>query len=225
MDRPTMHCHGELERDLGYADFLPQATLFRWSQEGYSTSAHLLTLYGIARGLAAKQILEIGFGRSTFVLAKAAGENGGRLTSVDTRDFSYLFSPGERSVTQFVHGASDQVWDHLPQGVDMAFLDYFSSESMSESFLCGQIERCLSVMKTHGVIAVHDVGHADYRIGQVLSSMSSSSKRNWWGLARRSYPIRYTTLPYGYGLGLIEYLGPSPYGSLKDPFVKKPETA
>ena len=89
---PPMHCQRELERDLGYVGTLPDEVLMRWHAERYSTSKHLLTLYSLAHGLGARRIVEVGFGRSTFVLARAAHENGGTLESCDLQDFSALLS-------------------------------------------------------------------------------------------------------------------------------------
>ena len=127
MARATMHCQRELEADLSSRqDFLSDDILLRWFNDSYSTSRHLLILYSIARGLKAATILEIGFGRSSFVLARAAHENNGRFISCNERDFSYLLSEQEKAVTSFVHDKSDRLWPTLRQGVDFAFLDYFS---------------------------------------------------------------------------------------------------
>ena len=64
---PVMHCQSEIERDCSYQGLLPDETLMSWFRDSYSTSKHLLTLYSVATGLQARNILEIGFGRSSFV--------------------------------------------------------------------------------------------------------------------------------------------------------------
>ena len=129
-----MHCQSEIEADLNYEGFLPDEIMLKWYRDRYSTSQHLLTLYSIVKGLKARSILEIGFGRSSFVLAKAAAENKGHFFSCDRRDFSYLLNEDERSITTFIHGKSNLVWPSVKaEGIDFAFLDYFSSEALSGS--------------------------------------------------------------------------------------------
>ena len=88
-----MHCQEELDRDLAsYNGFLPDELLLKWFHDRYSSSKHLLTLFSVPIGLSAKTILEIGFGRSSFVLAKAAALNTARFISCDIRDFQYLLN-------------------------------------------------------------------------------------------------------------------------------------
>ena len=61
MTLPTMHCQAELERDLAYEGMLPDEILLAWHQDRYSTSKHLLTLYSMARGLGAQNLVEVGY--------------------------------------------------------------------------------------------------------------------------------------------------------------------
>ena len=204
-----MHCQKELEEDRSYAGFLPDSLLFKWFNDSYSTSKHLFTLYSMARGLEARTILEIGFGRSTFVLARAVHENGGRLIACDTSDFSYLLSEAEKSVTTFICGASDEVWKTLAGGIDLAFLDYFSSGSLTRRFCLAELKTCLSFLKTNGLIAVHDSIVEKYNVRKALKKLAG--KRT----------VEYASLPYSSGLGILHYLGRSPHGELADPFVKK----
>ena len=133
MEPPRMHCHEELTRDLGHDGFLPDEVLHRWFEERYSTSKHLLSLYSAVRGLRARHVVEVGFGRSSFVLARAVHENGGQLTTCDLADFSYLLSPGEQSVTRYLEGDADLLWQGLEPGIEFAFLDYFSADGFSYS--------------------------------------------------------------------------------------------
>ncbi len=218
VDKPTMHCQQELERDLNYQGYLPDELLLKWSRDLYSTSNHLLTLYSIIKGLGAKNILEIGFGRSSFVLIKAVAETGGKLLGCDMRDFSYLLNKREKEITTFLCGSSDQIWQKLDNsGFDFAFLDYFSSENILKSFIISEISKCLNCMKTNGVIAIHDSTVKKYAVGDALQNLK---KKNGFFHNR---DLEILSLPYNYGLGLIRKIGPSSYGSLKDNFKKKSE--
>lgn len=210
-----MHCQEELEDDLKYSGFIPDDIIFKWYRDGYSVSRHLLTLYSIAGSIGSENILEIGFGRSSFVLAKAAFESSARFTTCDTRDFSYLLNGSERKVVNFVHGSSDSVWKRFEKtGIDFAFLDHFSDEDITRSFIQQEIETCLQYLKTDGVIAIHDTIVKKYKLRSVMS--------HWrLGFLKKQYEL--LSLPYCYGLGLIRKIGPSKYGIVKDRFSKKIE--
>lgn len=218
MSNPTMHCQSEILADTGYSGFLPDETLFRWFHDYYSSSKHLLTLYSIARGMSAKTIVEIGFGRSSFVLAKAAKLNSGRFISCDMRDFSYLLSEEEKSVTDFIYGKSDLVWEKVSKtGIDFAFLDYFSSENWKSDFVAKEIATCFSFMKHNGVICIHDTLVDSYALKDVFNQL----KKKRFGF--HNDDLELITLPYNYGLGIIRRLKPSTFGILKDEFIKKVE--
>ena len=213
IEKATMHRQEEIEIDLQNHNFITDELIFFWHKDTYSTSKHLLSLYSIVRGLQAKIILEIGFGRSSFVLARAAHENNGRLITCDNRDFRYLLSNDELTVTDYKLGSSELVWtDHdlKKTGIDFAFLDYFSSEEITENFVKNEIKHCLKLLKTNAVIVVHDVLVEKYAVGKVLRS-----------LCRWNRNIEYSVLPYNYGLGVIHYTGSSPFGSLKDLWLKQ----
>lgn len=209
-----MHCHQELESDLGYAGLLPDRILLKWFNDAYSTSKHLLTLYSLARGLNAKIVVEIGFGRSSFVLARATAENAGRLYTCDVQDFSYLLSTQEKAVTEFSLGDSANFWTKdWSAGIDLAFLDYFSAESVSLDFCLQEILRCLSFMKANGLVVLHDAMVEKYQLRQALRLL----------MEQQNGSLELVTLPYNYGLGIIRYRGPSVFGELEDCFLKKPD--
>lgn len=213
-----MHCQSEIEADTGYQGFLPDETLFRWFHDRYSSSKHLLTQYSIARGMDAKTIVEIGFGRSSFALAKAAHLNSGRFISCDMRDFSYLLSEEEKSVTEFIHGKSDVVWESLKAtGIDFAFLDYFSTETWKSDFVLQEIKTCFSLLKENGVICIHDTMVDKYALKEVFNSL----KTKRFGF--HDHDLEVLSLPYNYGLGIIRRLKPSKYGKIEDHFIKKSE--
>ena len=215
-NNPKMHCQSELEADLGYSDFLPDELLFKWFHDYYSSSKHLLTLYSIARGLNAKTIVEIGFGRSSFTLAKAAHLNQGRFISCDVRDFSYLLNKKEKSVVDFVYGKSGLVWEKVAEtGIDFAFLDYFSDENIKADFITNEIKTCISLIKENGVICIHDTLVDKYDLKIVFNQL----KTKRFGLYDTDLEV--LSLPFNYGLGIIRRLKPSKFGKVEDNFIKK----
>lgn len=215
-DKPTMHCQAELEADLGYSAFIPADTIFKWFEDRYSSSKHLLTLYSVARGLNAKTMVEIGFGRSSFVLAKAAAENVGKFISCDVKDFSYLFTPKEKEITTFIHGTSDEVWtSSMAQGIDFAFLDYFSSASLRKDFVENEISKCLSLLKQNGIIAIHDTIVDTYKLKNSFDGFKTR-----FGVIHNTN-VEVLSLPFNYGLGFIRRLNSSPYGAIQDEYFKK----
>ncbi|MEQ9299465.1 MAG: class I SAM-dependent methyltransferase [Cyclobacteriaceae bacterium] len=215
-NKPRMHFHGELEKDLGYESFLPNETLMKWFEDRYSSSKHLLTLYSICRGLNAQNVLEIGFGRSSFVLIKGVAENGGNIVCCDQKDFRYVLNDHERKVVKYVAGDSEMIWKyHVPNdGFDFVFLDYFSDESLSGRFIKSEISKSIGSMKSNGIIAIHDSIVEKYSLMEVLESL----KKNRLGIIDRS--IEILSLPYNYGLALLR-VKKSQYEKLPDQFLKK----
>ncbi len=171
-------------------------------------------MYSIAIGLEAKDILEIGFGRSSFVLAKAAYEMKSTITFCDTRNFSYLLSDPIKDIAICYWAQSAAVWADTNKGYDFAFLDYFSSESISSDFVIKEITTCLTHMKENGVIAIHDGIVDTYPLKDVISQL----------IIDREGEIEVMTLPYNYGLTLIRNCKPSNFGTISDSHFKKQDT-
>jgi hypothetical protein len=145
---PSIHYLDELKKDLKQYNFYDDALMFKWAQDQYSTSKHLLTLYSIAHGLCAKRIVEIGFGRSSYVLAKAAYENSGIVYGCDNRSFGHLIPKNMVPSYKFTQLKSNEFWNRLDEekiGVDMAFLDYFSVPSLDEAIILNEICTMLSL--------------------------------------------------------------------------------
>jgi len=210
-----LHCQEELEADLAGNSLLHDETMMRWFRDGYSTSKHLLILYSIAVGLRARRIVEVGFGRSTFVLTKAAAENNGTLVSCDIRDMSRFMSSATSPYSTLLQGTSADLWardDIQKDGIDFAFLDFFSDEAISSDFVRYQISTCLSWVKQNGIVAVHDTCVEKYRVSHVFSK------------SRFPCAVERVSLPFQYGLGLLRRLDPSPYGILEGHWTKKPDT-
>lgn len=211
-----MHCHSELEADLNYAGVLPDEIMLKWFRDNYSTSKHLLTLYSLARGIQAKNILEIGFGRSSFVFAKAAQDNAGKFITCDMRDFSYLLNETEKSLTEFICGLSDNVWNLIDdESLDFVFLDYFSGESITEKFVIDELKKCLPKMKGNAIIAIHDVFDNRYVVGNVIEKMSKS-----WSYKNK---FNFSKITFNYGLGIIQVKEYDKKNILYDKQLKKKE--
>ena len=152
------------------------------------------------------------------VLAKAIGENGGHLTTCDTRNFAYLLNEKEQAVTTFVHGKSDLIWANQEQeGYDFAFLDFFSGETIPKQFVQKEIKNCIACMKQNGVIAIHDSIVEKYAIKKALAGL----KKDWLGTINTDLEIM--SLPYNYGLALIKVVKSTGKGVLNDRFKKKKE--
>ena len=211
---PVMHCYNEYVIDRGDSNFITNDVMIKWFNDQYSTSKHLLTLYTIARGLKAKKILEVGFGRSTPVLARAVYENGGKMVSCDWDNFSELLTEKEQKVVEFVFGEVEQIWER-DEGYDFAFLDYFSKPGKKIPYLMGEIKKCITKIKTNGVIAVHDVFMDNFRIGRAVEEVCKGEDK-----------VEYSFLPYNYGLGILIYRGDSKYGVTVKPnnLLKKENT-
>ena len=200
---PTIHCHNELIEDHKYKDFIPNDIIFKWFNDKYSTSKHLLVLYSIAIGLKAKNILEIGFGRSTFVLSKAAYENDGKLTCCDWKDYSYLLTKKERKAVDFICGDVNSIWEN-DKSFDFVFMDYFGEKGNKISYLTGEIEKCIKKMKTNGIIAIHDTFFDDFEMKSAIQTFYDKKE------------VEFIVLPYNYGLALIRCKHISSHGSIGD---------
>lgn len=147
------------------------------------TVTHLLTLYSIFRGIQAKNILEIG----------------GKLITCDTRDFSYLLNEIEKRITTFIHGKLDHTWPLIEKsGGDFAFLDYFSSERIFHTLVKKEIEKCISYMKTNGIVAVQDSKVEEYKLKEVLKNIRTKFR------VLHNFNIEVMSLPYNYGWDLSE---------------------
>jgi predicted O-methyltransferase YrrM len=185
--------HEEFLSDIQGRDWLSNEVLWKWFREEHSVSKHMLTLYSIVRGLDAKRVLEIGFGRSSLVLARATHENAGEFVCCDRGDFGDFFSDCEKRHTRCVNG-SDAVWmdkEQIRKGFDFAFLDYFSAEHVSLFFCIRELRNCLRLMKTGGIICIHDVADPRYPVHRI------------WRYLRHDDALESVILPYNQGLAII----------------------
>lgn len=155
-----------------------------------SINQHLLTLYGLAVGIGARTIAEIGLGNSTRALRAAAIRTGGVLHSCDVDDERYggLREAQDEHWRLFL-GSSDAFLDVLPAPVDFALHDgahdYFQVKS--------DLERLLPRMSTFGIVCVHDTQQVD------LAHEMLRAVRD----AVRDRPVSMTTLPLCNGLTVL----------------------
>ena len=143
---------------------------------------------------------------------KAAAENHGRLSTCDSRDFSYLLSEEEKEITDYYCCRSDELWPRIETGIDFAFLDYFSSEKLDQSFCSEELLKLIPLMKQNAIIAIHDTHVKKYSHSRLFQKESTSLDE---------LHLEYLTLPYNYGLSLLRVLSPSPHGTIQDNFIKK----
>lgn len=207
-----MHCQQEFEADIAGHTLISDTLLMKWANDRYSTSKHLLTLYAVATGLKPRRLLEVGTGRSSFVLARVAAENNASLVCCDTEDFSQWFSDEEKKVVRNIRGYSHLAFND-PElrraGADFIFLDYFGTDVATDSFVRGELKAALSLLPTNGILAIHDAIHPKSALPGVL--------RRW----KWKPGVEVITLPYNYGLALLRRTSASPYGRIDDAWIKK----
>jgi hypothetical protein len=96
------------------------------------------------------------------------------------------------------------------KGLDFLFLDYMSSTKMSAHDCYKDLKKALKIMKTNGIIAVHDTLSDRYNAKAGLE------------LLKKKYPkLEVLTMPYGWGLGLIRNTMKSKHGKIVVKDVKR----
>jgi len=182
MGTKQIHCQDQFEDAIKIESI--DGIMEAWD-DGYSTSYHLPVLRAIVKGLRAKKIGEIGFGRSSVILSRTAKEIGATYTICDRYDYrKYL--PGEN----YLLGDADKFYK-TQKGLDFLFLDYMSSRKVSLEQCYKGMKKAIKIMKTNGIIAIHDVIQSKYNAKEALKMIQK--KQN----------VDVITLPYCWGLGLI----------------------
>jgi predicted O-methyltransferase YrrM len=164
---PEIRGHQEFLQDTAGSSVLPDSILLKWAKETHSVSEHLLFFHGLAKGMNASSILEVGFGRSSKVFARAAVESGGVFHCCDRNDFSSLFSDTEREHLLYCPGLSSELWPALDAGkqrFDLVFLDHFSGQGVGMRFCLMEFLRAAKHLRKGGVVAVHDVADSRYPV-------------------------------------------------------------
>jgi predicted O-methyltransferase YrrM len=192
MGKARIRDHEAFLADIQGRDWISDEVMWKWFRENHSVSKHMLILYSIVRGLNAKRVLEIGFGRSSLILARAAHENEGEFVCCDTSDCSDLLSESEKKITQFVCGTSDTIWKNKnPSRFDFAFLDYFSGVGVSLPFVIREVRNCLQRLSVGGILCIHDVAQPQYPVHRIEHYLKLDDAVEW------------LVLPYHHGLAVI----------------------
>jgi len=208
---PDIHEKQELLSDLDQRKngFVSNEIIQKWFLDRYSTSKHLWVLYSIVYGLKCIKMAEVGFGRSSFVLAKAAYETGAHFICCDRYDYTGYLSPEERGVMDFVVGDAKKLYNNLNCGLDFVFLDYLSSKERSAESCYKALKRWGGVLRQNGIIAVHEAVEKGYNVMEALK------------MFRRVDGYEQVSLPYNYGLAIIRKTAKSEYGRINDEWLKK----
>ena len=186
-----------------------------WDGGGYSTSQHLMLMTSIVCGLRAKRIGEVGFGRSSFVLADAAKRMSATFVTCDRFDYRYMLDAAGIDWVTYLEGDSDKFWAHpeTAKGYDFLFLDYMSSRKKSVESCYKDLKKAVKAVKQNGIIAVHDALPGKYNVAEALVHLQ----------VKYNDGVEVLTLPYNYGLALIRRCTKSPHGEIKDTWPKTQE--
>lgn len=184
-------------------------TLEKITLEGKGDSdQHVLTLYSIAIGSKAKNILELGVrrGDSTRPLLAAAVRNGGKLTSVDIEETTFV--PGESYKASWNFVKMDALTflqkENPTEPYDLIFLDDWHAYEHVKKELA-EIDRLVSP-KT--VILVHDLMYGNtcphYHSDLTLTFGQWANGGPYRAVAELSSQFwEFSTLPYNNGLTIL----------------------
>lgn len=184
-------------------------SLERITLEGKGDSdRHVMTLYSIAIGSKAKNILELGVrnGDSTRPLLAAAYKNSGKLTSVDIDNTSFIPEDNYKSSWNFVKmDALEFLKNDSPtEPYDLIFIDDWHAYDHVKKELI-EIDRIVSP-KT--VILVHDLMYGNtcphYHSDLTLTTGQWANGGPYRAVAELSAQFwEFATLPYNNGLTLL----------------------
>lgn len=169
---------------------------------------HVLTLYSIAIGSKAKNILELGVrnGDSTRPLLAAAKRNNGKLTSVDIHETSFVPDESYRENWCFVKSdALEFLRNQTPsEPYDMIFIDDWHAYDHVKKEL-DEIDRLVS---PRTVILVHDLMYGNtcpyYHSDLTLTTGQWAQGGPYRAVAELSSQFwEFATLPYNNGLTLL----------------------
>lgn len=169
---------------------------------------HVLTLYSIAIGSKAKNILELGVrnGDSTRPLLAAAKKNGGKLTSVDINDTTFIPEKTHLENWTFVKEDALVFLRSLnpTEPYDLIFIDdWHAYEHVKQELI--EIDRLVSP-KT--VILVHDLMYGNtcphYHSDLTLTTGQWAHGGPYRAVAELSSQFwEFATLPYNNGLTIL----------------------
>lgn len=169
---------------------------------GGSFSKHLLTIYGLAIGVNARFLVDIGIGATTRALLAAATVTRGRVYSCDFdrkryADLLKLYPVSKQWRLSLTDSGS--FIRQLPDG-----LDFVSHDGAHDPITVREdIAKLIPKVKQFGIITVHDTQHPQFGPGlaQTLD-----------GLSQR-FPVTSITLPFSCGLTIMR-IERSKWGSI-----------
>ena len=165
---------------------LTRERLFELFDENFDTSKHVLILYSIARGIDAKNILEIGVreGISTEALLTAAEENNGILYSVDINPCIETRERLKSDNWRFFNMPSDEFFKTNKVVFDCVFIDGdHSYEQVKKDFW-----NSYNSLRDDGIIMLHDYfSWVGYGVKKLVDEI----------------PFEKVTLPFGNGLTIV----------------------
>lgn len=158
-------------------------------------SRHYLTLYSMVVGMECKNVFEFGCGNSTRVILEALRHTDGHLTSCDTRDKAwakFMQSPALYNNWDFYQGPGLEAIERLvlENGFDLVLHDGSHEPGIVED----ELRAIAPCVKMGGLILLHDTRHPNIGLRAVARK------------ALTGLPHNRFTLPYGYGLTIIEML-------------------
>jgi len=212
MGSDRIHCQEEFESDIStskmYGEF---PFICRWFHDNYSTSKHLWMLYSIPISLQAKKIGEIGFGRSTIVLADVAKHLGIKHIVCDRYDYRRYV---EHLPVLYIKGYSDDFYNHKEVkngGMDFIFIDYLSSRKSDALSCYKEIKKAFKVLKQNGFLAIHDTDVSKYNVKGAVTRFRKKHFED----------AEIITFPYCYGMTLIRKTAKSEFGKISIVSLKK----
>jgi predicted O-methyltransferase YrrM len=167
-------------------------------------SRHYLTLYAMVLGMECKNVFEFGCGNSTRVIIEALRHTGGHLTSCDTREKAWakiMQSPALYDNWDFYQGPGLEAVKALvlKEGFDLVLHDGSHEAGIVED----ELEAIIPCVKRGGLILLHDTRHPSIGMQGVVPK------------AFKDVAHTQFTLPYGYGLTIVEMLEDFGWGEIE----------
>ena len=152
-------------------------------------------LYGLVRAVKPRLCLESGTfeGDGSVAIAEALLENnnGGKLYTIDEKDFGVKEKLGKYPNIEFVLAHAPQIFTTLPlQNVEFIFLD--SGHSYGQ--VLGELRVVDSLLAEQGYICIHDVLHSNWGEG------SQKAIRDFMAETKNKYSYIYLTNYNGLGI-------------------------
>lgn len=176
--------------------------LLDWYKDEYSTSKHLMVINSICRGLEAKNVGEIGFGRSTFALEASEG-----IWCCERYDYKSLFDFSDKY--HFIKDINEY-YTTIPV-LEFMFIDYLSSRDYDVDFCYKAIKKAVKHVRQNGIVAVHDTLEEKYNAKAAIEKVKQKYGNG----------IEAFTFPYCFGMTLIRRLFKSEHGAIEVKSRKK----